>query len=160
MSALRPRDRVRVPYRDKAVVVPSAGASAAIVGMSFGTDTWHWACTSSFLVGAIVAFVAIESLGPSFGFFPRVRPVVTNGPYRLVRHPAYLGELVMTLSCAAAIVLEPASGSRIGAVAALLIVTLAGLVWRIRREERILDSDAGWSAYARATRHRLIPFIW
>src|SRR5262249_36395194 len=36
----------------------------------------------------------------------------------------------------------------------------ASLLYRIRAEERILAQDAGWAAYARAVRFRLLPGLW
>ena len=53
---------------------------------------------SSFLViSATVGSICIACwLGRAFSIFPQARAVVTDGPYRFVRHPLYLSELIGT----------------------------------------------------------------
>ncbi len=83
------------------------------------------------------------------------QPVITAGPYRLLRHPSYAGLLLALLG--------------VGTVAtrnwlSLLVLAVAiggGLAYRIRVEERALMRDLGadYRAYA-ATHKRLVPFVW
>jgi protein-S-isoprenylcysteine O-methyltransferase Ste14 len=82
------------------------------------------------------------------------QPVVTSGPYRLLRHPGHAGFL---LACAG-IGLMTANWV---AVAVLTMLPLAMLAWRIHAEERALLAAAGerYSRYAAAHR-RMIPLIW
>lgn len=44
--------------------------------------------------GTAVTIAGLAALGRCFGILPEVRGLVTRGPYRWVRHPVYLGELV------------------------------------------------------------------
>jgi protein-S-isoprenylcysteine O-methyltransferase Ste14 len=44
--------------------------------------------------GTLFSIWSLASLGRCFGLLPEVRGLVVRGPYRLVRHPVYLGELV------------------------------------------------------------------
>jgi protein-S-isoprenylcysteine O-methyltransferase Ste14 len=46
------------------------------------------------LLGTLFAFWGVATLGRCFGLFPEARGLVLRGPYRLVRHPAYLGEII------------------------------------------------------------------
>ena len=79
--------------------------------------------------------------------------VVRTGPYRLVRHPMYLGVLL------GAGAMPLALGSYAAAVSVLPLVAL--LVVRIRAEERFLAGGLpGYAEYMAATRHRLVPGVW
>ncbi|MGC2275423.1 MAG: isoprenylcysteine carboxylmethyltransferase family protein [Candidatus Binatus sp.] len=79
--------------------------------------------------------------------------VVTTGPYALVRHPMYIGALVMLVG------VPPALGSLWGLLA-IVPMTLV-LVWRLLDEEKFLARNlAGYSDYQRKVRYHLLPLIW
>jgi len=79
--------------------------------------------------------------------------VVTTGPYAIVRHPMYLGVLVMSLFTPVAL------GSWWAVISALPL--LAVLVARIRSEEHLLSEELkGYREYTEVTRYRLIPGVW
>jgi len=105
------------------------------------------------LVGVALAVVSAHSLGASFSFGPEGRALMVRGPYRLVRHPIYLAELLMIVGVT---VVNPRLVPILGALC------VAGLqLVRIRAEERLLRSTfPGFARYATVTRHRLIPFVW
>src|SRR5712671_2760530 len=44
--------------------------------------------------GIIWALYSLSYLGRAFSIVPEARGLVTSGPYRFVRHPIYLGEIV------------------------------------------------------------------
>jgi protein-S-isoprenylcysteine O-methyltransferase Ste14 len=50
--------------------------------------------STTVLVGTIASIVIAAWLGRSFSIFPQARALVTEGPYRVVRHPLYLAELI------------------------------------------------------------------
>ena len=79
--------------------------------------------------------------------------VITTGPYALIRHPMYVGVLIMYL-------LSPlALGSYWAVLPALPLILV--LVARIKDEERILTEKlAGYKEYSLRVRFRLIPGIW
>jgi protein-S-isoprenylcysteine O-methyltransferase Ste14 len=83
----------------------------------------------------------------------RNHTVVASGPSRFVRHPMYVGAILMYL--ATVLVL--------GSVWALAPtgVLIALFVWRTAMEDRTLRRElAGCEDYAVRTRYRLVPGLW
>ncbi|WP_420134168.1 methyltransferase family protein [Rhodopseudomonas sp.] len=83
----------------------------------------------------------------------RAHAVVQSGPYRLVRHPMYLGTLIGL----------PAAALMLGSTWALLPAALitALFVWRAAREDdALLRELPGYTDYATRVRHRLLPGVW
>ena len=79
--------------------------------------------------------------------------VIRSGPYARVRHPMYLGALLMYLASPLAL------GSYWALLPALLVVPI--LVARIANEEKVLERDLdGYREYEQKVRHRLLPGIW
>jgi protein-S-isoprenylcysteine O-methyltransferase Ste14 len=78
---------------------------------------------------------------------------VTDGPYRLVRHPGYLG---MTTSLAGAVfLLDSLYGL------ACLLFYLIVIVIRTNLEDRtLLDELPGYREFTARTRYRLLPGLW
>jgi len=79
--------------------------------------------------------------------------VIGTGPYALVRHPMYMGALVMLAGVPLAL------GSLWGLLA-LIPMTLV-LIARLLDEEKFLARNlAGYSDYQNKVKHRLLPLIW
>lgn len=91
-------------------------------------------------------------LGRSFGIVAANRGVVSSGPYRLVRHPIYLGYLVTH----AGFLLTNMSGRNVAIYAAAYVFQFA----RIHAEERILAQDGEYREYLRCVKYRLIPGVF
>ena len=79
--------------------------------------------------------------------------LITSGPYRVVRHPRYLGVLLLALG--AALVFR----SWIGLLGYILLLGI--LLSRIRDEEALLRQEFGpaWEAY-RSRSWRMIPYLY
>jgi protein-S-isoprenylcysteine O-methyltransferase Ste14 len=79
--------------------------------------------------------------------------VISTGFYSVVRHPMYLGVMIMYLPTPLAL------GSYWGLIPMSLLPVI--LVLRILNEEKILrDNLEGYNDYCLKTRYRLIPYIW
>jgi protein-S-isoprenylcysteine O-methyltransferase Ste14 len=79
--------------------------------------------------------------------------VVATGPYALVRHPMYIGALVMLVGVPLAL------GSLWGLLTIVPMVFV--LVIRLLDEERFLAKNlAGYSDYQSKVRYHLLPLIW
>lgn len=86
------------------------------------------------LLGAAVGWRARAALGAAWSFVPRASEegvVVATGPYRVVRHPIYLGICLLALGEAIAFASAPAGLAVVAAV-------LPSFVWRARVEEALL----------------------
>ena len=83
----------------------------------------------------------------------RGQQVADTGPYRLVRHPGYLGTTVAML--AIPVMLDSTWALLVGGVMAALLVVRTALEDRMLRRE--LD---GYEAYTQRTPYRLIPGVW
>lgn len=102
------------------------------------------------ILGYVLVIWSLLALGSRFGIAPADRGLVAYGPYRFVRHPMYLGELILRL---ALVVNSPQPF-----LAASLFLALAAIqVLRAIREEHIIS---GYPAYAHQVRFRLIPGVW
>jgi protein-S-isoprenylcysteine O-methyltransferase Ste14 len=110
-----------------------------------------------FLAGISLRLWSFRTLGRYFTLTVQTsvdQPVISNGPYRWIRHPSYFALLLIV----------GAVGLFIGNWWSLgcLIAAIAGsLVFRIHVEERALLQNLGdsYRGYA-ATHKRLVPFIW
>ena len=83
----------------------------------------------------------------------RKQQVISTGVYGLVRHPLYLGCLLMLLGAPVLM------GSIYGLGLSLIAVII--LVGRIIGEEKMLINELeGYEDYKKKVTFRLIPFIW
>jgi protein-S-isoprenylcysteine O-methyltransferase Ste14 len=79
--------------------------------------------------------------------------VISTGLYALVRHPMYLGGLILFLGI-------PFSLGSWWGLFGVLIFLPAG-IWRIFEEEMFLIKNLpGYSEYQNKVKHRLLPFVW
>jgi protein-S-isoprenylcysteine O-methyltransferase Ste14 len=125
--------------------------------------------TAGFPIAAQIGALALCALGYALGvwatvsnrFFSQImrvqlergHTVATGGPYRYVRHPAYLGTIMG----------EVAFPVLLASWWALLLsgVNVILLVLRTALEDRALLAElAGYEEYARQVRYRLLKGIW
>lgn len=125
--------------------------AATAVGFDQGTESELQLFISTLLIGLGVAFsiYAVAYLRLNFSVLPAARELVTGGPYRLIRHPVYLGEIVSAIGIA---LLIPSP-----LTAALIASFVFAQYVRTRMEEEVLTATIpAYADYARRTK-RLIP---
>lgn len=115
--------------------------SAILVG--FGSSLFTlWAMTTNRFFAATVRIQE-----------DRGHHVIDSGPYRIVRHPGYLGAVVYDL------VVPLVLGSWWAFIPA--VVTVALIFVRTALEDRTLQAELpGYAQYAQRTKFRLLPGIW
>ena len=130
---------VRLPQRGTdhrlAVIFIAFSGTFAAIGASFlpgGTRREDLVLVADVLATAGLAYSVwgLAYLRRSFSIIPEARRLVTGGPYRLSRHPVYLGEV------ATAIGVNLATAGWLSAIAIVYFIVCELL--RIRWEERIL----------------------
>ncbi|MGH6805361.1 MAG: methyltransferase family protein [Ensifer adhaerens] len=147
-----------------AVILPAMIAVLPVAALDAGR--FHWSVVPTWAVllgyGAMLAGVAVtawaQAVNPFFEPGVRIQSerhqhVIDNGPYRFVRHPGYIAALFLFFGMALAL----------GPFWALIPAALAGtlLVLRTSWEDRLLRAElAGYEAYSRRVRWRLVPGIW
>ncbi|WP_322507030.1 methyltransferase family protein [Anaerolinea sp.] len=103
------------------------------------------------LLGYTLILWSLMTLGTKFGIAPADRGLTSRGPYQVVRHPMYLGELVFRATLLS-------SSGNLGMDSLFLFVILTAIqCMRILREERWIS---GYDRYLWNTQWRLIPLIW
>lgn len=107
-------------------------------------------------VGMLIAAFAMKSAErASHGSVaPVLDRVITKGPYRVIRHPMYLGFLISLVGVA--ILAQSYFG-----FACVLVLFLPAVAFRGHLEERELSAQFGdaWREYAQRTWF-MIPWIW
>lgn len=136
--------------------------AVAAADARWGWSPLPWWCVAAgaglFVAGTAVVTWAM-AVNPHFEKTVRIQTdrghrVIDRGPYRVVRHPGYLGT-ILGFCLAAPLVLR--SGWAFAPAGAAVLV----LVLRTALENRTLRRElAGYADYARRTRSRLLPGVW
>ena len=107
-----------------------------------------------FLAGVTLRAWAIHELGVQYSHrVVRISEsgLISSGPYRVLRHPAYAGMLLANVGFVGYFA-NPAS------IAALTLL-VGAILWRIRVEEDVLIESPRYREFA-STRCRILPGVW
>jgi protein-S-isoprenylcysteine O-methyltransferase Ste14 len=152
-------DKVILPVM--VVAAPLLGMAAAGVEHRIRGESWPVRTPAAAMLVTIAGGAVTAAAMYANRFFSttvriqseRGHVVVTGGPYRAVRHPGYVGMLLVYAA------LPFALGSRWALGPAALTVVL--LVVRTGLEDRTLRVELpGYAEYAAKVRYRLLPGVW
>ena len=116
-------------------------------------------------IGLVVAVLAYDGLlgaamvsNALFAATVRIQPerghtVASGGPYRLVRHPGYLGTILLHLGV-------PFMLNSLWALIPGVLVALVMVIRTSKEDKTLLASLPGYAAYAARVRYRLLPGVW
>jgi protein-S-isoprenylcysteine O-methyltransferase Ste14 len=147
-----------------AILLPSFFAVFVVAGFDAGRFHWSSVPPAAIVLGYVLLcvgfFLSIWVYRVNKFAEPSVRiqterghKVIDTGPYAIVRHPLYLGGLIMFIGVPLAL----------GSYRALVPTAIATVVIivRIVLEERTLQEELeGYKEYAARVRYRLIPGVW
>ncbi|HHX64469.1 MAG TPA: isoprenylcysteine carboxylmethyltransferase family protein [Chloroflexi bacterium] len=122
--------------------VPVGGVVAGVIAMPVGYGVIMWAMLANRFFSGVVRIQR-----------ERGHTVATRGPYRIVRHPGYVGMLIFA----------PATPLLLGSWWAAIPTALVMVahIARTALEDRTLQAELeGYAEYARNVRYRLIPGVW
>lgn len=114
--------------------------------------------TIGYVVYVLSNFINLWAMWVNRFFFYTVRiqkgqKVVQNGPYRFIRHPGYVGGILLGIGTALVL------GSLWASIPAGIIIIL--LIIRTYLEDTTLQKELpGYAGYAKKVKYRLLPRIW
>ncbi len=136
------------------------GVPAAFSPWGAISEFFPWVSISGFIIiagGLAIRLTAIKSLANQFTYTVRIiddHKLIVSGIYKYIRHPAYLGQLMVFLG----------SGLALGnwiSTALLFLPSIISTLYRIRVEEKVLSEffKDEYDVYMKNTK-ALIPLIY
>ena len=134
----------------------------AVAGLDLGRFNWSYLGIGYLVIGIVlyvIASVIIAWAMIANKFFETTVTVVkghkvmTGGPYAYVRHPGYIGFILMYSSSCLVL------GSAVSLIPAAILALL--LVGRTYMEDKTLQKELdGYLEYTKKVRYRLVPGVW
>jgi len=128
-----------------------------IGGDLFAVDGWRAIAAASvqligigLIAGAVARIDPLELAGIRAA--PRTEPLETGGPYRLVRHPVYLGWMLAAFGAG------HMTGDRLAFAAVSSLYLLVAIPWEERSLMRAFPDE--YEAYKARVRWRVVPFVF
>ena len=145
--------RGEVTIRAYALTIAVAGTCASMLVRPGGIAVLPSIVTGTMMfVGLAISVWSKLVLNRSFGIFAANRGVKNGGPYRLVRHPMYLGYIISQLGFLCANL----STRNLVVYAVAWAFQLA----RILEEEKLLRQDEAYRTFSERVRYRLVPGVF
>jgi protein-S-isoprenylcysteine O-methyltransferase Ste14 len=117
-----------------------------------GDQWWNGIAVAMTFIGLGIQILSKLTLGRRFGIVAANRGICCSGPYRIVRHPIYMGYLFTHIGF---LLLFPMPWN-LAVFATLYLVKIP----RILAEERLLSRDPAYQDYQKLVRYRLLPGLF
>jgi len=114
--------------------------------------SWDFAAVMLTMVGLSTQLYSKLTLGRRFGLVAANRGICCSGPYRIVRHPIYMGYVLLHSGF---FMLNPTVWNF-----CVFAVLYSIKIPRILAEERLLGQDPDYQQYMQKVRSRLIPGLF
>jgi len=161
LAQRRPNQPILVQDRSSFLIIQVTGIAAIAAAIAFRYLNWTIAPGAVQYIGLLlipaglgVREWAVIKLGRFFSRTVQIEPghqLITDGPYRWIRHPAYTGMVLIYLGIALAV------GTWLGGVVTLGLM-LAATTYRIGIEEQVLIEAFG-NAYRDYMKHTWRLFL-
>lgn len=148
---LRKRGSVAVSQEPYDYAVASLGSLLPLLYRPGGMADTTLAVVVIFF-GFVIQIGGLLSLNRSFGIVAANRGFKTKGFYAYVRHPIYLGYLIIFLGY----LITNHSLANLG----IFVLSFSFQILRIFAEEKFLSADPAYAEYAKRVSWRLIPWIF
>lgn len=151
------------------VIMPLAAGLVPLMGWMLAgmTQRWNWGpdvSQGAQLVGFLLTLIGhgliVWAMGANAYFSPVVRiqterghQVADGGPYRIVRHPGYVGAILFNLGIP--LLLESWWALIPGLISVLLYIMRTSL-----EDQTLIEELVGYAQYADKVNYKLIPGIW
>lgn len=83
----------------------------------------------------------------------RGHTIAAEGPYKYVRHPGYVGYILMVIA-------TPVALGSIYAILMSFLVMIIFITRTVLEDKTLLSELEGYEKYSQKVKYRLIPFIW
>jgi methanethiol S-methyltransferase len=156
-----PLERATYVWVASLLFVVTVWAWQPVPGVFWNLESpWSLILRTGFVVGLYLTAAAAAALDPlelagirqAFGWPLRKRGLITTGPFGVVRHPIYLGWVLLVFSVPA----------MTGTSLIFAVISTVYLVVAVPFEERELRRTMGeaYEQYSRAVRWRMIPGVY
>ena len=149
-------DLILIQIFSLAIVILAPFSDGRSIGVLNIEDTIRYVGLLITIPGFVLMQASEKYLAKQFSIevtLQKDHKLIQNGPYKVIRHPRYLGILVFFTG------ISLTFRSLLGIM--LVMVLAAVLVWRVFAEEKMMHQEFGkeWEAY-RAKTWRLIPYLF
>jgi protein-S-isoprenylcysteine O-methyltransferase Ste14 len=148
----KPAQHVSLRSQDWALAFGATSLPLLVRSSEGSGHAWDPLAINLIFCGLAIQVISKLTLGRRFGIVAANRGICMSGPYRIVRHPIYMGYL---FSHVGFLLLNPTWWNL-----AVYLAVYSLKIPRILAEERLLGMDLAYRNYCGVVRYRMIPGLF